>query len=297
MHVGQTMCVDFQNRVISLELWIDEPRRVALNEGYFRELRDQGIDSIAIMIDKSDREWKSTWSFQDIEMALRLSDPYAMEVILTIWPYPTVSWMKSAFVDLRTMCEIGPIAAIEADLEFNWKTKYVEGFMAIPRGMSRLERAGNEYVSRLDDLVGEYQIRKEMTTFTSHTENGRAATVSPHMDCVIVQAYATRHRPGVRGNRVVIPWDHAYGPGYMQKYTLDRTMLVPGIAEKKVEVGYGHALWDQHWPEHTPLEAMVKSFRESIAHSIGITRVRCWSSKWRKRNSYASKFLMMLQEE
>lgn len=290
------MSLDFDNRIISLELWIDEPRRHVLNEGYFRELNDQGIGSIAIMIDESDRQWKSMWSIQDIEEAHRLADPYAIEVILTIWPYPSRQWMKEAFVDLNTMCEAGPVAAVEADLEFNWKSKYVDGFMAVPSGMSRLELAGQEYVERLDELVEQYQIRKEMTTFTSHTENGRAATVAPHMDCLLVQAYATRHRPMGLGTKVEISWDHTYGPGHMQKHTFDRTMLVPGVREKEVEVGYGHALWDQTWPGHTPLEAMVKSFDAAISHPVGVTRVRCWSSKWRKRNSYATKFLMLLQE-
>jgi len=285
------MKMDFDNRVISIELWIDEPRHRVLTKGYFRELNDHGIDSIAIMIDESDRKWKSTWGLHDIEKALELADPYAIEVILTIWPYPSMNWMNLAFRDLKAMCEVGPIAAIEADLEFNWKSKHVEGFIATPTGTGRLERAGKEYVDRLQELVDDYQIRKEMTTFTSHTENGRAATVAPHMDCLLVQAYATRHRPGARGKRIEIPWDHVYGPGYMQRYTLDRTMLVPGVMEKEVEVGYGHALWDQHWPGHKPMEAMMMSFSEAIMHSVGVTRVRCWSSKWRKRNAYASEFL------
>lgn len=286
----------FDSRTMSLELWIDEPRHEVLRESYFQELNDQGIDAIAIMIDESDRQWKSVWKLCDIEKALRLSDKYAMEVILTIWPYPIREWMKQAFADLKMMCEVGPIAAIEADLEFNWKPKYVAGYSVISGQVSWLDMAGNEYVNRLNELVNEFQIRKEMTTFTSHNENGRAAIVAPHMDCLIVQAYATRHRPIGRGKRAKIDWDHVYGPGHMQKYTFDRTMLVPGVIDGKVEVGYGHALWDQRWPNHYPVEAMMKSLNAAMEHQIEITRIRCWSSKWRKRNVYASKFLSVLQE-
>jgi len=286
----------FDSRTMSLELWIDEPRRVVLQESYFRELNEQGIDAIAIMIDESDREWKSIWKLSDIDKALRLSDTYAIEVILTIWPYPVREWMKQAFLDLKMMCELGPIAAIEADLEFNWKSKYVDGYPTVAGQISWLDMAGDEYVNRLNELSEEFQIRKEMTTFTSHTENGRAAIVAPHMDCLLVQAYATRHRPVGRGKRVRIDWDHVYGPGHMQKYTFDRTMLVSGVDDGKVEVGYGHAMWDQRWPKHYPVEAMMKSLNAAIEHPIGINRIRCWSSKWRKRNAYASKFLEILQE-
>lgn len=290
------MSLVFDKHTMSLELWIDEPKTKVLNEGYFRELHDQGIDGIAIMIDECDRMWKSLWRLRDLDHVFRLSDKYAIEVILTIWPYPSKTWMQSAFRDLQVMCDLGPLSAIEADLEFNWRTKHVEGYTARD-GMSRLEQAGEEYVARLSALTDEYQIRKEMTTFTSHMENGRAATVSPYMDCIVVQAYATRHRPGLRGNRVAIPWDHAYGPGHMQKYTFDRTMLVPGVIEREVEVGYGHALWDQKWIGHTPVEAMSKSMDAALSHPIGITRVRCWSSKWRARNTYASRYLLSLQED
>lgn len=297
MHAEKKMTLVFDNMTTSMELWIDEPKHKVLNEGYFRELQEQGIDSIAIMIDESNRKWESKWSLKDLEKVFYLADPYAIEVILTIWPYPSITWMKLAFLDLHAMCEFGPVSAIEADLEFNWRTRYVEGIMSIPSGMSRLEVAGREYVNRLNELAAEYQIRKEMTTFTSHMENGRAAIVAPHMDCLLVQAYATRSRPGDSGKQIKIPWNHVYGPGNMQKYTFDRTMLVPGVADKIVEVGYGHALWNQHWPGHTPLEAMIKSLNAALSHPVGITKVRCWSSKWRYRNTYASKFLMLLQEE
>lgn len=288
---------DDERGSISLELWIDEGKRVVLNDGYFRELRDLHIDGIAVMIDTSDREWKSSYSQKDIERLLRLADLYSIEVILTVWPYPSRVWMADAFAELGMFCRVGSIAAIEGDLEFNWTSRHVQGFRSdIVNGIRRgsLDLAGDVYVEMINELHEKYGVRREMTTFTSHTENGRAADVAPHMDCLLVQAYAVRTRPDGRGGTITIPWVHSYGPGHMQKMTFDRTMFVPGVREKRIEIGYGHAIWNQEWPDHTPEEAMNTSFMSAISDPIKLTRVRCWSSKHRKLNKYATPFLRSL---
>jgi hypothetical protein len=289
--------ITFDDRKIALGLWIDEDKKTVLNEGYFRTLNNQHIDEIAIMIDASDRKWKSSWTPKDIEQALKLALPYQMEIILTVWPYPSREWMSDAFADLSILSSVGPVAAIEGDLEGNWTNKHIQGFVPnVVDGVRKgsLDVAGDVYVKMLDSLCAKTGMRKEMTTFTSHTENGRAADVAPHMDCLLVQAYSVRTRPDGHGGTVEIPWTNTYAPGFMQKHTFDRTMLIPGVANKNVKVGYGHALWNQEWPGHTPQDAMRSAMEAALIHTVGISRVRCWSSKWRDKNKYATTYLESL---
>jgi len=141
-------------------------------------------------------------------------------------------------------------------------------------------------------------IRMELTTFAEHVENGRMADVAPHMDRLKVQAYSIRSRKNADGTEFLVPWDHTYGPGNMQKFTLDRTMMVPRFRDRGMlpEIGYGMALWSQQWPGHTPAEAMTKALEMALRYDI--TCICGWSSKHVfNGNPYALPWLESLIEE
>lgn len=299
----------------SIELWIDDAKKMVLNEGYFRELSELGIDALSVMIDRSDREPELTWDVKDVEKLLELADPYAMEIILTIWPYPDQEQLRDLFEKVSVyFAELRPLSALEVDTEFNWKPSLVRGFRDRKvNGVWRtaLDLAGDSLVDLMDETVtngglwNPGEIRKELTTFTSHTENGRAADVAPHMDRLKVQAYSTRTRPTGRKDAqgkpilFMVPWDHTYGPGHMQKFTLDRTMMIPEVADpnRVLEVGVGMAMWDQKWPGHSPDEAMNKAFEAAMVYKP--VCLSGWSSKHvigKMRNGFAYSFLHSLQE-
>lgn len=288
---------------VSLGLWLDDPPKVALTEGYFRSLVDCNIDCIAIMIDRSDRKWLSTWSPKQIERALKLADPHCIEVVLTTWPYPDVDQITAMARSMSTLMNIGPVAAWESDLEFNWKSKHVSGFRTQHidgERRSALDLAGDFFLEKAREVCDPINARVEVTSFTQHTENGSKADVAPHVDRLLVQAYscATRKRYDPKAKKSVdwrVPWNHTYGPGKMQRFTLDRTLMVPGIDDGKPEVGCGLAAWSQRWPNHKPDEPMQIALQAAMDYDV--VDIRWWSSKHVigvKKNPYAAKFLESL---
>lgn len=279
---------------LSLGLWIDDPPRTVLNEGYFRSLVDCNIDTIAIMIDRSDRQWRSTWSEKQIDKVLRLAEDPAIEVVLTTWPYPDKEQIDEMAHGIGKLMYLGPVSAWESDLEFNWKANQVRGFKRAGK-KSALDLAGDYFVDKVRETCAVFNARFEMTSFTQHTENGSKADVAPHCDRLLVQAYSVRKRPGMIKK---IPWDHTYGPGRMQAFTLDRTLTIPGVEDGKPELGCGLAAWSQRWQDHDPSEAMERAL--FVAMSYPLIDVRWWSSKHvigRKRNPYAAKFLESLSKQ
>lgn len=276
------------HQTMSRGLWIDDPPKTALNKGYFRSLRDCQMDLIAVMIDRCDEKWERTWNNQQLEGLLKLADEDAIEVVLTTWPYPNKEQINLMANDMKNLLSLGPFAAWEVDLEFNWKASRTRGFRR-GFGLSALEHAGNYLVSRAREAGAETQARFEVTSFTQHTENGSKATVAPMCDRMIAQAYSIRNRPGLKKP---IPWGHAYGPASMQIMTLDRTLTIPNIDDGKPELGCGLAAWGQRWPNREPSLAMDAAFL--AATNYPVVDIRWWSSKHVigiKKNLYAAKFL------
>lgn len=284
--------------LISVELYVDEPKFVVLTNDWFDRLEEDDIDAISIMIDQSDSIWKSAYNENDIERLLLLADKRAVEVIVSYWPFPNINWMNSAFADLDRLCAVGPINAVEADVEFNINAKYVRGYESCERRdehgkriVSALEMWAEDYIRRVDELQNKYDVRKEIDTFTSHTENGRCAIITPHMDRIYVQAYSVSYRPDGHGGHNDIPYEHIYGPGNMQKMSLDRTMLIPAVRDGSVQVGYAHAIFGQNFVNHDPYDTMMCAAKAALNHETNPVWIRSWSSKHRNYNSYARRFL------
>lgn len=288
---------------VSMQLWIDQPKSMVINDGYFRTLRDMSVKSASIMIDPATKAWDPQWSPKDIERLLSIADRFGVEIVLTTWPFPDKALLDKMAHDMMILVNgIGIIGGWEVDVEFNWKTKYINGFSAaVINGVRRsaIDLAGDYLVKIMQEVTtNNYQVapgtvRMELTSFAEHVENGRAADVAPHMDLLKVQAYSIRKRNLPDGTPWLVPWDHTYGPGHMQKFTFDKTMMIPKIPGRAglPKIGYGMPLWFQQWPGHTPFEAMNKAL--NVALKYDIVCMCGWSSKqiFNTTNTYAKPWM------
>jgi hypothetical protein len=277
-----------------LGIWCDDTRMIQKPESW-DELLEHGITSVALMYEGHNEKFNPFYSYDAIEKICRLAKDRNMVVGLTDWPWPTKQWMEDAERVLRRMFDPDdmalPLAFYESDVEGNWLPPKVKGF-------ANIDKAGDELVKMKTRVVTGTTARRETTSFTAHTENGRQADVAPWMDAVFNQAYAVRNRAkkdpktGKYNLNWPIPWDHTYGPGNMVKHTLDRSLQIPGIDDGEPKLGAGLAAYDQSWPGHTAVEAMTKSYDAAVGY--GVFEIRWWSYKWifgRHSTGYGRKFL------
>ena len=218
----------------TLGVWIDLPKKMVLTPEFFEWFADElQFDLMSIMIDNADPVVAFSWSEKDVETALRLADPYAIEIGLTTWPYPVAGLLRRMEQKMDALLAVGPVSEWETDQEFNWQEGSVNGF-------ADLDAAGDELVAIKKRLCEKYGCRNTITTFTYHRENSSRSDTAPHADRAMIQAYAIDERDGKP-----ITYNHRFGPGRMQTLTLDRALQIPGVKEKKVELGVGHAAWAQ----------------------------------------------------
>lgn len=302
---------------VSLGMWVDLPRKMVLTEEFFawfcEELR---FDMMAIMIDDSDKAVEFSYGPKDVEKALELADKYALEIGLTTWPYPVKELLDQMALKMLELLKVGPIAEWETDQEFNWGEDDVSGFKGV-----RTEEENEDGVIVITnktpyDAAGDYLVdikrrvcktqdaRNAMTTFTMHRELSARADVAGEGDIVLAQGYSTDERDGKP-----IHFDHIYGPGRMQNLTLDRALKIPGAVEGKVEVGIGHAAWNQEsfnrkvngkWIIEDPEVAMMVALQVALAHPSKPRDHRWWSAKFcypksRRYLEYAERFLRGLR--
>ncbi|RLA42173.1 MAG: hypothetical protein DRQ64_00325 [Gammaproteobacteria bacterium] len=273
-------------------IWVDDPRRIKQAK-YWDEMQEHGISSIALMFEGMNEKFNPFYSYDSVEAICKLALERNMQVGITDWPWPNERWMNDMYAHTRRMFDrddLGfPLAFHESDVEGNWKPKNVRDFINI-------DKAGNRLVDVKSAVVDGTYARMETTSFTSHTENGRAADVAPHMDAVFNQGYAvrSRRRKNKEGEneKWLIPWSHTYGPGNMVKHTLDRSLQIPGIGDGLPKLGAGLAAYDQKWPGHSGQEAMLKSYEQAL--TFGVFEVRWWSFKWifgKYAKAYGKSFL------
>lgn len=300
---------------VEIELWIDDPARRVLTPRYFRELDDHGINGIAVMVDDSPRAWAPKYSLKRMEKLGQLCYDFGINLALTDWPYPDKAVCNAMVKGMEKMIIATGLDYVEweDDTEFNWKPRMIRGFRTrVVSGVRRsaLDLAGDywmnkkrESIARLKDKYG-ITVISGLSTFTSHTENGRAADLAPEMDRITNQAYAVRHRnrknpkTGKYNLKWTVPEDHAYGPGNMVKYTLGRSLLIPGMEDGKPELCAGLALYDQgSWPMGP--DAAVMLCVDVAVGEFGVKIIRFWSSKWAigiksKKSPYGRRILKTL---
>ena len=290
---------------VSLGAWCDLPKNLVLTPEFFdwyaNELR---FDLLPIMIDDADPAVEFSWSEKDVEKALKLADPYAIEIGLTTWPYPVPDLLAQMEAKMDALLGVGPVAEWETDQEFNFQDDDVQGY-------PNLVVASDALVKIKIKLCQKHGCRNVVTTFTYHVENSARSLTIPRADRAAIQAYATDERNGKR-----VTWRHRLGPGNMQKLTLDRTMQIPGVKEGDVELCVGHAAWNQdgftekrkvvvdgktveRWVP-VPEKAMRVSFEASLPYNP--VAHNWWSLKFiypksRRFNTYAEAFLKTLRAD
>lgn len=246
----------------SLGVWVDEPKSTLLTSTYWKELLTHGIQTAAIMLEGNDPGFTSKFTATDLEKICALALEHDIELVLTIWPEPTVDYLADLEEKLPKLIEKSGCAGIECDLEGNWKSSNVKGF-------TDLAKASDVLVKLLKRFRTKYDVRLEMTTFPDHPENAPGAMVAPHMDRLLPQAYSVRNR-----TNTLVAWDGKYGPGHMQTYTLNKTLHMPSISK----LSCGLAAYDQKWPDHSVAQALQLAYDTAMEYNP--IEVRFWSSKW-----------------
>lgn len=241
-------------------LWIDDSPQRVLDPDYFKRLQDIKIDEIAVMVETAGRLWDPIWSNNRLEMLRDLSLTYGIDLALTIWPEPSPNYLDAMEKALPKMMKSSGAVEIEVDCEFNWKSSRLRGFRSMESACDRLVK-----------IMASTGVRKCLTTFTAHTENGTAAQVAPHMDLLLPQAYSVVNRNGQ-----VVKVGDLLGPARMQAYTLDKTLSIPGVGSK-IQLGCGLAAYDQGFPIGRE-NAMEAAFQAAVEK--GAKHIRWWSSKW-----------------
>jgi len=264
-------------------LWIDDPPSHVRKASYWKEVKRHGIQVAAIMLESAGPGLDSKYTVEDLKKIREYAvEKHDIELVLTLWPQPTKQYLDELEEKLPGYVVASGCSAVEVDLEGNWrKSKDVKGF-------ANLDKAGDRLVEILKAVRDKYDVRIEVTTFPGHPENTKRADVAPHADRLLPQAYSVRNR-----DVGLIEWDGKYGPGSMQRWTLDLARTVPG--EQKLSCGL--AAYDQVWPGKTGQEAMQVAYDAAVAY--GVEEVRYWSSKWVlgvRKNGYASKFLLSLKK-
>lgn len=260
-------------------IWLDGPKKHFLSREACEEMAEHGITSLAVMVETSNPKFDPKLKFDELAQLCEWAEEFDQDVGLTDWPFPTIEWMEKAEQILTPWYEQLPLMYTESDLEGNWVPRLVDGF-------DNLDLAGDHLVAfkdRLCQAAFKVGCRFESTTFTSHTENGRAADVAPHTDGVFGQAYSVRNRnkKNPETGKWDVPWQvawgHTYGPGNMVKHTLDRSLQIVGVPET-VQLGCGLAAYDQVWPGRSAQEAMRISYDAALLFNP--FEVRWWSYKW-----------------
>jgi hypothetical protein len=272
----------------SLGLWGDNPRSELLSQDFWDRFADElRFDLLAVMIDRSDKDPTYTYQPRHVEKLLELADPSAVEIVLTTWPYPDKDQIDKQCEQMEELMKVGPVAAWEVDLEFNWKVKHVRDF-------DDLDLAGDYLVKRMREVCAIQDARFEVTSFTQHTENSKRADVAPECDRVLVQAYSVANR-----NDKPVSLESRYSPGNMQAFTLDRTIQIPGVdTENGPRLGVGLAAWDQRFVGLSARMAMLQAVQASLLYDP--IDIRWWSSKHvigKRANPYAFSFLSGLRGE
>lgn len=267
----------------SLGLWLDDPTSLVAKPEYWDRLKDHGFSTAAIMLESVGDGWNPSYSTDSLAKIANLARPRDIEIVLTIWPEPNPKYLQSVEAGIPNFLKAAGAAALESDVESNWTRKLVNGF-------PNLDKAGDALVAMYDRLRSSLDVRVELTTFTEHPENSKSADVAPHVDRLYVQAYSVRNR-----TEGVIDWDGRYGPGGMQRLTLDRANQVPKTNGKPL-VCCGLAAYDQEWPGKKGEDAMRVAYDAALHYNP--LEIRFWSSKWVlgiKANGYASRFIKSLK--
>jgi hypothetical protein len=301
-------------------MWVDLPKRAVLRDHFFEWFaklmpKTGRLPMMALMIDNPDKKVEFNWSPKDVEKAVELSIKYMVNIGLTTWPYPDKDHLYQMKIKMEDLLAVGGVGEWETDQEFNWQPEDVRGFspcrtsevgpdgVHVIRNRTAYDLAGDYLTDIKRELCDLYEAESTMTTFTYHRENSDKADTAGENDLLLVQAYSVDER-----DRKPVHFNHRFGPGRMQKLTLDRSIQIPGVTEGHVKLGVGHAAWNQNhfkvrnngeWVDASADAAMMFAFETAQKYPIPVSEHRWWSAKFiyprsKRYNRYAEAFLKNL---
>jgi hypothetical protein len=263
-------------------LWIDDAPRLLDRDDYWRSFRDLGFTTAAVMLETVTTGFDPKFTLVELSRLgerLRAAD---VELVLTVWPEPRVLYLQQLVERLPALLHASRAVGLEFDTESNYTPRRLQGFKSMDEASDALMKVVTKF--------REIRVRSELTTFTMHGENSRHATLADDVDVLLPQAYSVRNREDAKGKPFLVPWDHQYGPGGMQRLTLDRARQVP-TKDGRPMVACGLAAYDQSWPGRKPEDAMRVAYDAALKY--GPEEVRWWSSKWvigARAQPYAARF-------
>ena len=251
--------------------WIDDPPALTRTEKFWSDFAELGLRTGAIMLESVRDGFDPAYTVDTLGVIGELARKHDVEIVLTDWPQPSTAWLAAMRAQIGEFLRVSGAAALEGDGESNWTKSRLHGY-------ATLELAAHALVGALDQIAEDHHVRTEWTTFTEHAENGLHALVAPFVDRLLPQAYSVRNRKDAKGKPVLIGWDDLYGPGHMQKHTLDRALQIPKRPDGKPRLSCGLAAYDQTWPGRKPEEAMRVAYESALTYDP--LEIRLWSSKW-----------------
>ena len=265
-------------------LWIDDAPREVAKPDYWAKLKDHGISVAAVMLESVSAGFDPRYTLAELGVLGNLARRADIELVLTVWPEPRPHYLAQLVEKIPPILRASGATALEFDAESNFTRKRVAGF----KNLEEAAEATAQVLIKFRDLA----IRSELTTFTMHSENSKSAQLADDVDRLLPQAYSVRNRKDAKGDPLTIEWGGAYGPGAMQRLTLNRALEVPRKENGKPELSCGLAAYDQEWPGHTGEDAMRVAYEAALTYSP--KEIRWWSSKWvvgGVAKAYASRFL------
>ncbi len=265
-------------------IWIDDPIRVVRTPAFWDLVKQHRLTTAALMVETFGSGFDPKYKIADLETIKGLALERDIEIVLTVCPEPNRRYIGELEHHIAEMLVASGASGLEFDLEGNWLPVKLDGFAS-------LDAAGDELVAAFHSISMQFDVRTEVTTYPFHNENSKTADVAPHASRVLPQAYSVRHRDGL------VDWSGRYGPGGMQRLTIDRALLIQGVGSSSgPAVSCGLAAYDQVWPGKTGEEAMHAAYKAAVVFNP--LEIRFWSSKWvfgSQANGYASRFIKTLK--
>jgi hypothetical protein len=239
---------------------------------YAARLAALGINNIAIMLNSSKQSssgacvWK--WSAERLRVFALALEAAGLTVGYSFWARPTPRYLDTLRTGLEERIAAHRPRRLEPDLEGKWRAKYVRDFPS-------LRDAGSSLLCGLRS----YPCPVEVTSYPLHGEYGDHPSVADRADIWCPQAYGYWRR-----GKPDHAWDGRFGPGGMQRLTADR------VKGSDRELVFGFACFGQTFPGHSPGEAMMRSYRATLALDLEIEEYRGWGAKHvvgPKANHYA----------
>lgn len=276
------------SKLNEIGVWLDDAFS-KVNSDYIALLKKANINSVSIMANKSntkpeDKLWELRYKKEDFQKLSKTLNDAGIKVGLTCWPQPSKTQIDLMMKDMIILLDMTGASSFMVDTESNWHQKFLK-----PEEFSTMQLAADYLVEKMKDAGVKHKVKLELTTFPYHVENSKDALVAPHMDVLFPQAYSVANRDNGE-----ITWDDKFGPGNMQKLSIERAKKVKNF---KGEYAIGLAAYDQIFKGgHTGQESIKKALDKSI--DLGATKVFFWSSKWivgSSKTNYGIDFLSKLK--